>query len=126
MLLNFLLVALGGALGSVARYSVGLALARASIGGIPLPVMFANIVGSFLMGVATAYFLKRGLANLSPFVTVGFLGGFTTFSTFSLEAVKLIQSGLTAQSVTYVLITVVGSVLALTFGIFVVQILEGR
>ena len=87
-------VALGGALGASLRYaSNGMAL-RLLGGGFPYGTMAVNILGSFLMGLAAFYMLERmdgSFARYAPFILTGVLGGFTTFSAFSLDAVFLIE-----------------------------------
>lgn len=89
---NLLLVALGGALGSVARYGVGVAAARLLGLAFPWGTLIVNAVGGFAMGVLAA---RIGPENeqLRLLLGVGVLGGFTTFSAFSLEAVRLLQQG---------------------------------
>jgi len=87
-------VALGGALGASARYLTGIWLVRMA-GHTPFPfaILTVNVVGSFLMGVFVVAAAHKGLTHLSPFVVTGLLGGFTTFSAFSLEAVTLYERG---------------------------------
>jgi CrcB protein len=88
---NLLLVALGGALGSLARYGVGVAAARMLGLAFPWGTLFVNVVGGLAIGVLAA---RVGPEQESArlLLGVGLLGGFTTFSTFSLEAVRLMQS----------------------------------
>lgn len=91
--MNFVLVGIGGALGSMARYGVGLALHSTTF---PYATLIANVIGCFGIGLALPS-LDR-IAVLSPeirlFVVVGFLGGFTTFSAFGSESIALVRSGL--------------------------------
>jgi len=114
MALAFLQVALGGALGAMARFGLGLALAR---DGFPVAVLIANVLGSFLMGLAVVWLHHKGQAAWQPFVMAGLLGGFTTFSAFSLEAVTLFERGDLGQAAAYVALSVVGALLALTGGV---------
>ena len=90
-----LLVFLGAGLGGVARHFVNLAVARAVGFKFPFATMIVNVSGSIVMGLATAYFaLRAGQGwphEAQLFVLTGVLGGYTTFSTFSLEAVTLIE-----------------------------------
>ena len=110
-------VALGGAIGAVARYLAGIAVARAfGMGGFPLGVLSVNVLGSFLMGAFVVAAAQRGLTHLGPFVMTGVLGGFTTFSAFSLETVTLIERGQAGQAALYVGLSVAGSVGALMLG----------
>lgn len=91
------LVALGGALGSVARYALSLAASALSLAGL-WATLAANGVGSLAIGIAFA--LLKGDAYL--LAAVGFCGGFTTFSTFSLQAVELFQSGQKGLALLYI------------------------
>lgn len=84
-------------------------------------VIVVNILGSFLMGVFVVFAAKRGLMHLSPLVMTGFLGGFTTFSAFSLEALTLFERGQTGAALGYVLVSVIGSILALALGIWMAR-----
>lgn len=110
-------VALGGALGASARYLSGVAAVRLLGPGFPWATVFVNVAGSFLMGVLVVV-LGEGSANrLAPFLMTGVLGGFTTFSAFSLDAVALWQRGEIVPAAFYVLGSVVLSLAALTAGI---------
>lgn len=120
------LVALGGAIGAVCRYLVGHAVLRLTgVTELPLSIMTVNIVGSFLMGVFVVVAAHKGLTHLSPLVMTGILGGFTTFSSFSLETVNLIERGQIGTAAAYVALSVGlsigGLILGLLFarGIFV-------
>lgn len=90
-----LLVALGGACGALARYGAGVLMVRLWQEPLPLATWAVNLLGSFLIGVMAARLL-RGEAGegLQLFLVVGFLGSFTTFSTFSLDTVVLWREGL--------------------------------
>lgn len=101
-------VALGGAIGSVLRYLTVAAF------GAPWAVAAVNVVGSLAMGVLFVALSSR--AHLSPLLMAGVLGGFTTFSAFSLDALKLWQSGQTLQAVLYVGGSVILSLLAVALG----------
>jgi CrcB protein len=114
---NFLMVALGGALGAMARYGLGIAVFRLTGPGFPLGVMAANVIGSFLMGVFVVLAAQRGLTHLSPFVMTGLLGGFTTFSAFSLETMTLLERGALGQAAAYVSLSVGLSVGGLALGL---------
>ena len=106
-MLTLLQVALGGAAGASLRYLSGLAVVRL-LGHTPFPVaiILVNVVGSFLMGAFVVAAANRGLTHLSPLMMTGFLGGFTTFSAFSLETMVLIERGDTGQAALYVLLSV--------------------
>ena len=95
------LVALGGAIGATCRYLAGVGMLRLTAPmDFPLAVLTVNIVGSILMGIFVVAAVNKGLTQYSPFVMTGILGGFTTFSAFSLEVVTLMERGqITALSV---------------------------
>ncbi len=121
MIPTILQVALGGAIGASARYAVGVALLRAMGPGFPVATIAVNIVGSFLMGAFVVFAGSRGLTHLSPFVMTGILGGFTTFSAFSLEALTLWERGDVGQAAIYVGLSVVGSLLGLGAGLWMMR-----
>ena len=100
MMTSVLQVALGGALGASARYLSGVAVLRLAGPGFPWATLMVNVVGSFAMGVALVA-MAHGGNRFAPFVMTGFLGGFTTFSAFSLDAYSLIERGQTAAAVGY-------------------------
>jgi CrcB protein len=116
MISTFLQVALGGAIGSCLRYGVGLGVLRLAGPGFPIGVLAVNIIGSFLMGAFAVATVERGLAHLNPLVMAGLLGGFTTFSAFSLEAVTLWERGAMGQAALYVGLSVGLSIGALILG----------
>ncbi|KPA20787.1 putative fluoride ion transporter CrcB [Shimia sp. SK013] len=125
MILNVAYVALGGAVGAALRYLVGLSVVRTlgpgAVSGFPVAIITVNIIGSFLMGVFVVAAANRGLTHLSPLVMTGLLGGFTTFSAFSLETVTLIERGQWGAAGVYVALSVVGSVGALFLGVLVAR-----
>lgn len=122
MLTTLLQVALGGAIGASARYAAGVGIVRlVGHGGFPLGVITVNILGSFLMGVFVVAAAHRGLTHLSPFVMTGILGGFTTFSAFSLEAVTLYERGDMSGAVLYVVASVVCSIFGLLLGLWLAR-----
>ena len=87
-------VALGGAIGAALRYANGGLAMRLLGSGFPYGTMFVNILGSFLMGFAAFYMLERmdgSFARYAPLVLTGVLGGFTTFSAFSLDALFMLE-----------------------------------
>lgn len=101
-------VAIGGAIGSVLR-----ALTVSAVGA-PLGTLVVNVVGSALMGVLFVALSTR--TQLSPLLLTGVLGGFTTFSAFSLDALKLWQSGQAPQALAYVAASVLLSLSAVALG----------
>lgn len=115
-------VALGGALGASLRFLFGVGIFRL-LGpqNFPVAILSVNVVGSFLMGVFVVFAAQRGLTSLSPFVMTGLLGGFTTFSAFSLEAVTLYERGDFGLAGAYVGASVVLSILGLMLGLYVTR-----
>ena len=115
---NALLVALGGAVGASARHLVGLASLRAFGPGFPHGTMIANIVGSLLMGLLVEWLVRRGGSpQVRLLLATGLLGGFTTFSTFSLDAVALWERGESSLAVGYVVGSVVLGLVGLVAGL---------
>ena len=121
MLMPFLSVALGGAIGACLRFGVGLAMIRVAGSGFPLAILTVNVVGSFLMGIFVVYSFQRGLEQYNLFVMTGILGGFTTFSAFSLEAFTLFERGQLGAAALYVLLSVVVSIAALVLGVWIAR-----
>lgn len=113
-------VALGGAIGSSLRFAVGVLLLRVSA-AFPLAIISVNVLGSFLMGLFVVWSHQRGWTHLNPFVMTGVLGGFTTFSAFSLEAYTLFERGQVATAAVYVAASVVFSLLGLTAGVLLAR-----
>lgn len=100
MIREFIAVGAGGALGSIARYALsGLALGGVQLLGFPLGTLTVNAAGSLLIGLLTATLRSETAAWL---LTVGFCGGFTTFSTFSLDALRLLKAGSYGPAAAYV------------------------
>jgi fluoride exporter len=93
-MLNFLLVAVGGAIGSVLRYGVSAADYRWSKGVFPVSTLIVNVVGSLIIGFLWGLFDRTAVpSHIRNFVFIGILGGFTTFSSFSLESFNLLRDG---------------------------------
>lgn len=115
--MNFLQVALGGAMGAVCRYATGLAAARLLGKGYPWGTLIVNVAGSFLMGVLVVALLHLSGNRFAPLLMTGFLGGFTTFSAFSLDAVTLYERGQVGLAAGYVSASVVLSIAALFAGL---------
>lgn len=92
---NYLAVAIGGALGACCRYGLGEFILHLFGKAFPFATLLVNILGSFVLGVLYGLFLTEHLA-VSPWkalISIGFLGAFTTFSTFSLDTILLVQQG---------------------------------
>ncbi len=116
--MQFIWVALGGAIGSTTRYGINISAARLLGGGFPWATLIVNVVGCFAMGVITG-FLRSKMPddeNLRLFLTTGLLGGFTTFSAFSLDFFGLMQRGEMPLAVGYAAASVVLSIVAVIIG----------
>lgn len=122
---NLLLVMLGGALGSGARHGVNMVIPRLFGGGFPWHTVTVNIVGSFAMGALVAWLAGRSgdSAQLRLLLATGVLGGFTTFSAFSLDFATLWQRGDLAGAFGYVALSVVSSLAAIFAGLWLVRAL---
>ncbi len=108
MMMSLFQVALGGAIGSVLRFMTVAAV------GAPLGTLAVNVLGSFVMGIFFVALPAR--TGLSPLLMTGVLGGFTTFSAFSLDAMKLWQAGQILPALAYVGASLVLSLLAVAIG----------
>src|SRR5438309_8219790 len=120
---SILLVGVGGFVGSVVRYLVAVLFAGQISSVFPFATLTVNIVGCFLIGILFALSDRGNL--LSPewriLLTTGFCGGFTTFSTFSYESLRLIQDGEFLYLMAYVLLSVVIGLAATYFGILLIR-----
>lgn len=132
MLANTLLVMLGGALGSALRYLTLVAINILSktylfkFAKFPLATLTVNSLGSLLIGVLY-YFIIKNFDNFDPrlknFIIVGFLGGFTTFSAFSLDVFRLVSAGNYTESIAYILISIILPILGVFFGFYLAKII---
>ena len=105
-------VAIGGAIGAVLRYAVGLVIS------FPYGALLVNVLGSFLIGLALILLVEKGLDRFQPLVMTGVLGGFTTYSTFSLDALRLFESGQLAGALIYAFGTLLLCLLACAAGLW--------
>jgi CrcB protein len=126
--MSYLIVFLGGGLGSAARHGMNLFAARLVGTGYPFGTFGINVLGSFLMGVIAEYFaLKSGLSQpLRLLLTTGIMGGFTTFSTFSLETALLVERDQFVVAGIYVAASIMVGIGALFAGLAVVRFLVGQ
>lgn len=123
--LTLMYVGIGGAVGSMARYAVNALCTRFLLIDFPIATFAVNVLGGFLMGAwiaAMTFLLPAKAKELHLLVAVGFLGGFTTFSAFSLEIFLLFDRGLAVQTVLYIAGSVFFSVMALLAGMWVVKL----
>ncbi len=111
---GFLLVGLGGAVGAMARYGVGLIALRLMGPNFPWGTLTVNIIGGLAMGAVFA--LHADKRDLTLLLATGVLGGFTTFSAFSLETVRMMERGATMTAIAYVIASVVLSCAAVMAG----------
>lgn len=117
MLATLAQVALGGAVGATLRYLTGVFATRTFGADFPFGTMIVNVLGSFLMGVLIVTLAERGGMRFAPLLAVGFLGGFTTFSSFSLDLVSLVERGEMGAAAVYLLGSVILSIGALFAGL---------
>jgi CrcB protein len=121
--IDYLLVFLGGGIGAAIRHCVNVIFARWFGAGFPFHTAFENCTGSVLMGILAGYFAFKTQASqeLRLFLTTGILGGYTTFSAFSLDAVLLWERGQVALAIAYVLVSVAISIGGLLGGMLLVR-----
>ena len=121
-MLPLLYVMVGGAVGSGARYLTGSAMTALLGPDYPFGTLAVNIVGGLLMGVLVGVLARNGASeHWRLLLAVGVLGGFTTFSAFSLEVVTMIERGAFGVAFGYVLVSVIGSIAALFAGLSAVR-----
>lgn len=121
MIEKLIFVAVGGACGAILRFLSVTTFARI-MGDVSWGTLFVNVVGSLVMGLSVAILAERfpdAAQRLMPLITVGFLGAFTTFSAFSLDAIRLIEDGKIVWATAYIVGSVLLSVLALAAGLFI-------
>jgi CrcB protein len=124
-MLNAILVGLGGAIGSMARYGISVGAAALWGEDFPWGTILINVTGSLLIGYFATLTLPDGPAPLSPslriFVMVGFCGGYTTFSSFSLQTLTLMRNGAWGGALANVLLSAVLCIAAVTVGHILAQ-----
>ena len=111
------LVAFGGAIGAALRYLANVGALRLLGPGFPFATLLVNVAGSFLMGLLFVALAETGSGRLGAFVLTGVLGGFTTFSAFSLDTLALVEKGQGALAATYVVASVGLSLVAIVAGL---------
>jgi fluoride exporter len=117
--MSFVIVFVGGGLGAALRHGVNLLVSALTGANFPFGTLAINVLGSFLMGVIVGYFTFQGAStqHWRLFLTTGILGGFTTFSAFSLETVLLYERGQPATAAVYVLASVGLAIAGLVAGL---------
>ena len=123
--MQWLVIALGGALGALGRYGIALHLAPSNSGEFPTATVLVNVLGSFLVGVAYVFMVERGglPALTRDMLMIGFLGAFTTFSAFSLEALLLWQAGHIQMALLYLFLTLFLCLVAVTSAVWLTRLI---
>lgn len=121
--MSYVIVFLGGGIGATLRHGINVLAARVLGTGFPYSTFLINISGSLIMGLAAAWFALKGDAsqNWRLFLTTGILGGYTTFSAFSLDVAVLYERGEIASAAFYVAASVVLSIIGLFTGLYFVR-----
>jgi len=118
-------IMLGGGLGAIARYMLSTSINEKLASNFPYGTLIVNVIGSFLMGFLAMWLVEK--LGLNPLlrlaIFVGFLGAFTTFSTFSMETLHLFEEGLAGRALLNMLVNVVLSVLAVWLGVLAGKLL---
>ncbi len=118
---QLLLVFVGGGFGSALRFLIGKWL-NSSNGGFPYGTFVVNIFGCFIIGIVIGYFSRQHLnQDQTLFLATGFCGGFTTFSAFTLDALRLVEQGRITAAGTYVLASLIVSVAACAAGLWLAK-----
>ena len=123
MLRTILLVAFGGAIGSVLRYLTSVFVQKYYAHIFPLATLLTNLIGCFLIGIFVGWLSKNQLpdSNLKWLLVTGFCGGYTTFSAFGLENVSLLQSGNSGWSFLYIAASIIAGLAAVWCGLFLAK-----
>lgn len=116
---KFLWVGLGGALGAILRYGISLIPLKSHF---PILTLITNILGAFMIGIVVGIFSKDRISpSMNLFLKTGICGGFTTFSTFSLETLTLLEDGFYLLAILYALISVIGCIIGVYLGKIIVK-----
>lgn len=122
---NILVIALGGALGALSRYGLGVWISNKWNQGFPLHTFLINVSGAFLLGFLNILFIER--LTVSPLwrlgIGIGFLGAFTTFSTFGFEVISLLEGGSYFTAGLYTLLSIVVGFTGVALGVGLARIL---
>jgi CrcB protein len=120
---HLILVASGGAIGATLRYLTGTLALRTLGVTFPWGTLLVNVIGSFMMGLVAEYIIRRlgAGSEMRLFLMTGLLGGYTTFSAFSLDAVLMIERGAILDAGGYIAANVIGSIGALMLGLLLAR-----
>jgi len=123
--MHWFAVAIGGALGSIARYALSTWIFDVSSHKFPYATLAVNVLGSFVMGILFVIIVEKAAlpTEMRSLLMIGFLGAFTTFSTFSLDALGLWQNGHVFMSLVYMLATVILCLIAISSAIWLTRLL---
>ena len=123
--MNWLAVAIGGALGSVARYALSSWIFDITSHKFPYATLIVNVAGSFVMGILFVVVVERAAlpAEMRSLLMIGFIGAFTTLSAFSLDALGLWQNGHVLMSVIYMITTVILCLVAISTAIWLARLM---
>ena len=117
--MNWIWVGIGGAIGSLVRWRLSIFLPNPS--AFPWPTFVSNLLASFLLGIFFHHAQKSGPSTLFLLMGTGFCGGFSTFSTFSLEVLKMIETQPLWNSMIYVMASIISTVLFVKLGLVIAQ-----
>ncbi len=119
MLTNIFAVFIGGGLGAILRYLTGIIISRSFVINFPVSTLFVNIIGSFIIGALFILFLEKAETNtaLKLALTVGFCGGLTTFSTFSLDTLDMLSNQRFFEAFVYIVASVIICLLVAYLGV---------
>jgi len=123
--MNWLAVAIGGALGSIARYALSSWIFDITSHKFPYATLIVNVAGSFVMGILFVVIVERAAlpAEMRSLLMIGFIGAFTTFSAFSLDALGLWQNGHVLMSLIYMVTTVILCLVAISTAIWLTRLM---
>lgn len=115
MIYKILIIGLGGFIGAISRYLLYITLKPFDMLGVNVSILTINILGCFLLGIANSFFGEKS-DSYSLFICTGILGAFTTFSTFSLEAIDLLSDKKYAESLIYISLSVILGIIGFALG----------
>ncbi|MFL2603977.1 MAG: fluoride efflux transporter CrcB [Flavobacteriaceae bacterium] len=119
---NIFYIFLGGGLGSILRYAIS-KLFMADKSSFPWSTLIANFIGCFIIGIVLGWFINnKQYSDLYVFLSIGFCGGLTTFSTFSVEGLTYLKNGDFFIFITYLLFSIIGSILLAALGYYIYQL----